>query len=30
MTYEFRLSAENDVDYGASAVNTIKTPDGSE
>ncbi|XP_076439826.1 receptor-type tyrosine-protein phosphatase delta-like isoform X2 [Babylonia areolata] len=28
-TYEFRVSARNDVDYGERAVATIKTPDGA-
>lgn len=27
-TYEFRVSAKNDVDYGERAVENIKTPDG--
>jgi len=29
-TYEFRVSAKNDVDYGERAVATIKTPDGGQ
>ena len=29
-TYEFRISAKNNVDYGEQAVKTIRTPDGSE
>ncbi|XP_067679322.1 tyrosine-protein phosphatase Lar-like isoform X10 [Haliotis asinina] len=28
-TYEFRVSAKNDVDYGERAVENIKTPDGA-
>ncbi|XP_041360358.1 tyrosine-protein phosphatase Lar-like isoform X2 [Gigantopelta aegis] len=28
-TYEFRVSAKNDVDYGERNVQTIKTPDGA-
>ena len=27
--YEFRLSAKNLVDYGQTAVQTLRTPDGS-
>lgn len=27
-TYEFRVSAKNNVDYGERAVDTIRTPDG--
>ena len=30
VTYEFRVSAKNSVDYGEEAVETIRTPDGSE
>jgi len=30
VTYEFRVSALNSVDYGEEAVGTIRTPDGSE
>ncbi len=29
-TYEFRISAKNAVDFGEQAVETIRTPDGSE
>ena len=28
--YEFRISAQNAVDFGEEAVKIIKTPDGSE
>ncbi|XP_025110641.1 receptor-type tyrosine-protein phosphatase S-like isoform X6 [Pomacea canaliculata] len=28
-TYEFRVSAKNNVDYGERAVDTIRTPDGA-
>jgi len=28
--YEFRVSAKNSVDYGESAVEIIRTPEGSE
>ena len=28
--YEFRIAAKNRVDYGQAAVDTIRTPDGSE
>jgi len=28
--YKFELSARNDVNYGDAAVQTIRTPDGSE
>ena len=30
VTYEFRISAKNAVDFGEQAVETINTPDGSE
>lgn len=29
-TYEFRIAAKNAVDFGEQAVETIRTPDGSE
>jgi len=29
VVYEFRLAAQNEVDYGEEAVLTIQTPDGS-
>jgi len=28
--YEFRLSAKNLVDYGATTIEALRTPDGSE
>ena len=30
VTYEFRLSASNQVDFGSEAMQTLDTPDGSE
>ena len=30
VVYEFELSARNDVDFGDVAVQTIRTPDGSQ
>ena len=30
VTYEFQLSASNQVDFGLAAVQTLATPDGSE
>jgi len=30
VVYKFQLSARNEIDYGDDAVQTIRTPDGSE
>ena len=29
VVYKFQLSARNDINYGAAALQTIRTPDGS-